>query len=390
MSSSDELVDLLQALGLNLYESKAYLALVAKGQISARDLGHITSIPQSRTYDVLSSLRDKGFALTTPSSDRMYVPGEPKQILAALYEKRRKEIQGQVIKVQEEIEKRLEKLQGAYSQALDKMSSLSSEQTQIVNQPVFVIEGNQSIENAMVSMIDKAEREFLRITKPFETRKNMIDPFYFTSGRTMGHLETAKRRGVDLRTLSLFYEIPSLFGLDVPLDDVVERKYLENADDIQEKFILVDNHVALLNLRDPVSKTFGSIGLMLESGPTCSILKQHFQSMWDRAESRASVVKRMKRATEEVCEAMKESKFSRLDISIYKTLAGSGATERETLARSLAKHRRRPSEVSTGIENLLGYGLITRNDALNVIMVENPAKAKSLVEDKREKSKTDS
>ncbi|HKW05887.1 MAG TPA: helix-turn-helix domain-containing protein [Nitrososphaerales archaeon] len=379
MSSSDELIDLFQVLGLNLYESKAYLTLIVKGQISARDLGHLTTIPQSRTYDVLSSLKDKGFALTTPSSDRSYVPSEPKQTLLALYGKRKKEIQHQVIKIQEEIEKKLESLHESYSKALDKVSSLTSEQTQVMNQPVFVVEGNQNIENAMVSMIDRAEKEFLRITKPSESNKSVLDPFYFTSGRTIGHLETARKRGVELRTLSLLHEIPTLFGLKVPADDVVDRKYLEKADDIQEKFILIDNHVALLNLRDPVSKTFGSIGLMLESDPTCSILKQHFQSMWDRAESRASAVKRMKQATEEVCEAMKESKFDRLDISVYRWLATNGATERETLVRSFSRTRRNPTEIHAGIERLLRHKLITKNEALHVLMVENPLKAKSLI-----------
>lgn len=367
-----------------MYESKAYLALVAKGQISARDLGNLTTIPQSRTYDVLSTLKDKGFALTTPSSDRTYVPVEPKQILPALYAKRKKEIQGQVIKIQEETEQKLEELQGAYSQALDRISSVSSGQTQVVNQPVFVIEGNQGIENAMVTMIDNAEKEFLRITKPPETWKNVLDPFYFTSGRTLGRMEDASARGVKIRTLSLVFEIPSLFGFELPSDDVVSRKYLERADDIQEKFILVDNHKALLNLRDPASKTFGSIGLMLESAPTCSILKQHFESMWDKAESRASVVKRMKKATEEVCVAMKEANFSRLDVSIYMTLAKNGASEQGTLARSLAK-RRHPSEITAGIERLLRFGLLTRNDVINSIMVENPVKAKSLVENRRPK-----
>jgi HTH-type transcriptional regulator, sugar sensing transcriptional regulator len=380
LSTSDELVHLIQQLGLNLYESKAYLALITKGQISPRDLGHMTTIPQSRTYDVLQSLKDKGFALTSPSYDRIYVPVEPKQTLSTLYGKRRKEIQGQMIKLQTETESRLEELQAAYSQALDKISSLSLEQSQVVNQPVFVVEGNESIENVMVSLIDKAQKEFLRITKPPETRKDVLDPFYFTSGRTLRHLESARKRGIVLRTLSLAYEIPSLLGFESTGDDGIERKYLEKAEDIQEKFILVDNQTALLNLRDPVSRTFGSVGLMLESGPTCSILKQHFQSMWGRAEARMSLVRRMKRATEEVCEAMKRAKFSRLDVLIYRTLARNGAAEPGTLATELAKKSHHPSEVLREIERLQRHRILTKNNVLNIVMVENPLRIKSLID----------
>jgi sugar-specific transcriptional regulator TrmB len=382
LSSTDELVDLLQQLGLNRYESKAYVALLSGGQISARDLGRITTIPQSRTYDVLQRLKDKGFAMTTPSSDKTYMPVEPKQTLSALYGERRKEIQSQIIKVQEETEKRLEELQLVHSLALDKISLASSEQNQVVSHPVFVIEGNQGIENAMVSLVDKAQKEFLRITKPPETKRDVLDPFYFTSGRTMGHLESAKKRGVMLRAISLVNEIPSLFGLEIPGDDVVERKYLEKAEDIQEKFVLVDNRTALLNLRDPVSKTFGSVGLMLESENACSILKQHFQSMWDRAESRVSVVKRMRKATDEVCAAMRGAGFSRLDAALYRMLARNGATEPGTLARDAARKHGHQSEVTKEIERLQKFGLLTKNTAINTLMIENPVRARSLLEEK--------
>jgi HTH-type transcriptional regulator, sugar sensing transcriptional regulator len=391
LSSSDELVHLLQQLGLNLYESKAYLALVARGQISARDLGQLTTIPQSRTYDVLQRLKDRGFAMTTPSSAKTYMPVEPKHTLSALYGEKRKQIQSQMITVQEETEKKMEELQAVLSLALDKISSVTSEQNQVISQPVFVIEGHQNIENAMVRLIDKAEKEFLRITKPPETRKDVLDPFYFTSGRTMGHLETAKKRGVRLRALSLVYEIPSLFGFEIPKDDVVERKYLEKADDIHEKFVLVDNRTALLNLRDPVSKTFGSIGLMLESENACSILKQHFQSMWEKAESRSSVINRMKKATEDLCKAMTETDFSNLDVSVYRTLARDGATEQEILLRDLASKRHHPSEILKSIDKLRRFGLLAKNTVIDRIMVENPVRAKSMVEQQlTEKGKVDS
>lgn len=378
MSYSNDLVELIQQLGLNLYESRAYLALLSKGQASPRDLGEITTIPQSRTYDVLQSLKQKGFALTAPSYDRMYSPVEPEQMLATLYGRKRKEIQAQMFKIQEEIEKKLDELRVIYTRAQEKISSLKAEPNKVTSQGVFVIEGNQGIEDVMLNLIDKAEIEFLRITRPPQKSNEVLDPFYFTSGRTMERLEAAKKRGVVLRTLSIENEIPSLLGLDIKADRIVERRYLKRSEDIQEKFVLVDNRTALLNLRDPVSKTFGSLGLILESSPTCSILREHFQSMWERAESRASLAKRMKKSVEEVCETMRAAGFNRLDIAIYKKLAKNGTTDRQVFS-GLVRRGTALSQITKEVDRLLKMGLLIKSEALNSVMVENPLRAMALI-----------
>jgi sugar-specific transcriptional regulator TrmB len=376
--SSEDIVPFLRELGLNLYESEAYFALVSKGQISAKELGQLTSIPQSRTYDVLSSLKDKGFALITPSFDKVYAPVDPKTILSMLYGKKKKEIQAEMIRVQEETEQRLEKLYGVYCQAKDQLVSVSNNHTQLPNQPVFLLEGNQSMERAMLDLIDKAQTQFLRITKPPDSRRNMLDPFYFLAGTMLDHLDRAQNRGVKIRTLSLTYEIPSLLGLDYEDEENNERKYLEKEEDIPEKFILVDGHSALLNLRDPISKTFGSVGVMLESGPTCSILGEHFESMWKKAEPLSSVSKRMREAVEDALVAMKEAKFERLEISIYRALSKGGSRSTELLAKSLGRHHS-TAEISLSIQRLLKRGILIRNDWLKAVMAENPVKVRSII-----------
>lgn len=380
MSSSEDtaVVSYLRQLGLNLYESKAYLALVTRGQISAKELGQITTIPQSRTYDVLSSLKDKGFALITPSSNKIYAPADLNSILSALYEKKKKEIQAEMIKVQEQTEQRLETLYNVYSQAKEQLAAVTSNHTQITNQPVFVIEGNQNIERTMLNLIDKAESEFLRITRPPDSNRSMLDPFYFLPGMMTEHLDRAAQRGVQIRTLSLVYEIPSLLGFDYESAEGSERRYLEKEEEIPEKFILVDKRTALLNLRDPVSKTFGSVGLILESGPTCAILREHFESMWKKAEPLDRLTKRMKEQVEDVIAAMYEAKLSKLEISIYKALSRNGAQSSESLAK-LVGRRYSSNDVFLAAQRLMNKGILLQNDWLKSLMAENPFKVKSLL-----------
>ncbi len=380
LSSEDAVVvSCLRQLGLNLYESKAYLALVSKGQISAKELGQITTIPQSRTYDVLSSLKDKGLALITPSSNKVYAPAEPNNILSALYGQKKKEIQAEMIRVQEQTEQRLEVLQNVYSQAKEQLAAATTNHMKVTNQPVFVIEGNQNIERTMLNLIDKAQREFLRITRPPDSNRSMLDPFYFLPGMMAEHLDRAFERGVQIRTLSLVYEIPSLVGFGSRNEEGSERKYLEKEEEIPEKFILVDRHSALLNLRDPVSKTFGSVGLILESLPTCAILREHFESMWKKAETLDKVTKRMKEQVEDVIAILREAKYSRLEISIYKTLARNGAQSLESLAKSMGRQRYSSNDVLLAAQRLMNKRILLQNDWLKAVMAENPFKVKLLL-----------
>lgn len=384
LSSEDAAVSSLRQLGLNLYESRAYLAILARGQISAKELGQVTSIPQSRTYDVLSSLKDKGFALITPSSSsKIYGPVEPKRILSELYGKKKKDIQTDMIKVQEQTEQRLEELHNIYSKAIEQLGAVSFDHTKVTNQQVFVIEGSQNIEHALLNLIDKGEKEFLRITKPPDTRKNMFDPFYFLPGTMSDHFERAKQRGVQIRTLSLVHEIPSLLGWSYQYEKGSQRRYLEEEDDIPEKFVLVDGRNALLNLRDPISKTFGSIGLMLESGPTCTILREHFESMWQKAESLSSVTKRMKKKTEEVILLMQQSKFAKAEISIYKSLSKNGYQSLDSLLKSLGRHYS-SGEITLAVQRLLKKGVLLQNDWLKSLMAEDPYKVVPLLKKIRE------
>ena len=56
-----EILETVKKLGLNEYESKAYLTLVERESASASTVSKISLIPRARVYDVLTSLEKKGF-----------------------------------------------------------------------------------------------------------------------------------------------------------------------------------------------------------------------------------------------------------------------------------------------------------------------------------------
>ncbi|MFQ5648093.1 MAG: TrmB family transcriptional regulator [Candidatus Aenigmatarchaeota archaeon] len=81
MVASTEVLDTLKSIGLNLYERKIFVALLAKGVATAAEVSEIASVPRSRSYDVLQSLAEKGFVMVQPSKPIKYVALEPAEAL---------------------------------------------------------------------------------------------------------------------------------------------------------------------------------------------------------------------------------------------------------------------------------------------------------------------
>src|SRR3989344_7689679 len=69
---------------LNIYETKVWLALLAKGVASAGQIAVMSNVPRSRTYDVLESLEKKGFAIVKLGKPVKYLGVKPRIILEKL------------------------------------------------------------------------------------------------------------------------------------------------------------------------------------------------------------------------------------------------------------------------------------------------------------------
>ena len=82
---------------LNIYETKAWLALLGKGIASAGEVADISRVPRSRTYDVLESLEKKGFAIVKIGKPVKYIGVKPKVILEKLKNNVRKDAEERII-----------------------------------------------------------------------------------------------------------------------------------------------------------------------------------------------------------------------------------------------------------------------------------------------------
>jgi sugar-specific transcriptional regulator TrmB len=71
----------LSTLGLNLYESKSYIALVALGSGNGYTIAKEAGIPTSKVYQALASLESKGFAISSGLQQNIYIPVETSKII---------------------------------------------------------------------------------------------------------------------------------------------------------------------------------------------------------------------------------------------------------------------------------------------------------------------
>lgn len=82
--------------GLNVYETKVWLALLGKGVASAGEVAEISGVPRSRTYDVLESLEKNGFAIVKIGKPVKYLGVKPHVILEKLKNNVRKDAEEKV------------------------------------------------------------------------------------------------------------------------------------------------------------------------------------------------------------------------------------------------------------------------------------------------------
>ncbi|MCD4771116.1 hypothetical protein K8R30_01735 [archaeon] len=69
---------------LNIYETKVWLALLSKGISSAGEIAEISSVPRSRTYDVLESLEKRGFVIQKLGKPVKYIAVKPGIVIQKL------------------------------------------------------------------------------------------------------------------------------------------------------------------------------------------------------------------------------------------------------------------------------------------------------------------
>lgn len=83
----------LQQIGLNAYESRAYLVLIGHPKFKALELAARAAVPRQKIYEVLDSLTEKGFAGVVQEKTKLFSAIEPELAIANYIASRQDQLQ---------------------------------------------------------------------------------------------------------------------------------------------------------------------------------------------------------------------------------------------------------------------------------------------------------
>ena len=241
MVASQDTLDALEDIGLNMYERKIYSALLGRGVSTAGELSEMTNVPRSRAYDVLESLAEKGFAVIKSSKPMEYVAIPPNQAIENIKKQHR-----------QELEEKLGKLDGfKESEAVAELEELYDQGLDLVEPAEMSgsLKGKHQIEQHVGTMFQEAQ-DSIKILTSEEGLKDLRDNHY-------NLLKDAKEQGVNVRLLAPVTEE----NADV-VDDIsefAEVRHLEDKDEFEipnGRFAVVDNDALTMSMtHDEVHNT---------------------------------------------------------------------------------------------------------------------------------------
>lgn len=154
--------------GLNVYETKVWLALLSKGIASAGEVAELSRVPRSRTYDVLESLEKMGFAIIKLGKPVKYIGVKPHMILEKLKNNIKSEADEKLIglsKVKETSE--FEALEELYKEGIMpvKREELSAS-----------LSGKSNISSHLKEILQNAQKEVIICTsaEEFASKKSLF------------------------------------------------------------------------------------------------------------------------------------------------------------------------------------------------------------------------
>ena len=245
MSVSEEARKTLRDIGLTSYETRAYLALIESGVMTASQVSERSDVPYSKIYETLNSLQRKGWIETKQGRPTRYYPKAPSEAFQAT-------------------RLRLEENISLWKQAVTEELQPLYERREFREKPdVWILRGESSVLAKLQEMVDGAKKE-LMVAAPGFARG------FIEAGALM--LSRLQSSGIDVRVMVTGDWNAEELGV---AGEVRVRQGMFGGG------IIVDGREALLLLGEekPTLVIWSNhIGLV-------KFAKDYFQQLWKTAES---------------------------------------------------------------------------------------------------------
>lgn len=253
----EKTITTLRKLGLNRYESKAYLALVSTGVSTAGRLAEKSGIPRAKVYEVLRSLERQGFAVSTSTRPSKFKPVDLEGVVSKLQEKAKTDYDtkmGQLEELHKELEANLK----------DVWKSSSGEE-----EMVWILRGRDNIYKAIDKLLEESKSKVVAAT----TEKGIVRKLF----RHKDKIADACKRGVDVRLLA-----PITKSNAELVRDAVENFVIQHGEAISARFVLCDDSkgVIMLHSDDDGVGQHNETGLLISSPYFIKALTHLFEHKW--------------------------------------------------------------------------------------------------------------
>jgi HTH-type transcriptional regulator, sugar sensing transcriptional regulator len=133
----------LHELGLNAYEVDAYVALLECGQMTAMAISREAKVPYSKIYEVLNSLKEKGWIKSSETRPFKYFPVPPLE--ATAFAKQRLE----------------DKYQGWEQTVAETLQPLYEKRELVERPDILILHGQKAVVTKLEEVLKKANKEVM-------------------------------------------------------------------------------------------------------------------------------------------------------------------------------------------------------------------------------------
>jgi len=245
LSVSEEARKTLRDIGLTSYETRAYLALIESGVMTASQISERSDVPYSKIYETLNSLQRKGWIETKKGRPTRYYPKAPSEAFQAtrLHLEENIRLWNQAV---------IEELQPLY------------ERREFREKPdVWILRGESSVVAKLQEMIDGAKKELMvaapRFARGFVEAGVLLLSRLQSSGIDVRVMVTGDWNAEELGVVGEVRVREGMFGGGVIVDG---REALLLLGEEKPTLVIWSNHIGLVKFA-----------------------KDYFQQLWKTAES---------------------------------------------------------------------------------------------------------
>ena len=255
----DFLKKLKSAFDLNEYEVKIWTALLSRGISSAGELSEISSVPRSRSYDVLETLEKKGFVMMKLGKPIKYMAVKPEEVL--------KRVKNGITRQAEDHAKMLGEIRGTdlYKELL-LLHDVGIKKVD-VNTLSGALKGRARIHDQMEGMIRNTNKNLIIMT----TSKGLVSKYDLLKSS----LKKLKNVNVRIAT-QITKENKEL------VEDLKKYAQVKHFEKVNARFCLIDGKELMFMMMDDdkVHENY-DIGIWVDTPYFASALEQMFNLTWN-------------------------------------------------------------------------------------------------------------